>query len=514
MNQRLLSHCYLFIFSVLLFSSCQKNHTSETSKGEALFQQQCTRCHIAPEIDALPRNIWKNNILPDMGARMGMATPGYNPYKGYSYEETMAMMATNTYPKNPVMSEENWNTLKEYILSKAPDTLKRKEKLPKLNIGLQQFEPQPIKLDSTPGSFITYLEYLPKENKVAIGDMQNRLRTYNLQNEQLMTLTENSSPVISYNKVEDQNYITSVGRLNPSEIPSGSFSSFENEKLNIIIDSLHRPVFTLAEDLDEDGDTEFVICEFGHFTGQVRLLTKEGKNTYNNKVLIAQPGSIRIVAEDMNADGKKDLVILTSQGDESISILYQEQPLEFRFEKPIRFSPVYGSSWFELMDYDNDGDIDIATVNGDNADKSHIPKPYHGLRIHLNDGNNNFQEVYFYSMNGATRVLARDFDKDGDIDFGLIATFPDYQEEPKRSFLYLENKDPKNFEFDTRTFPGVENARWFLMDAGDVDKDGDLDIVLSSFSYSFSPVPNDIEQKWREKDIDMMLLRNNLNPGP
>ena len=69
----------------------------------------------------------------------------------------------------------------------------------------------------------------------------------------------------------------------------------------------------------------------------------------------------------------------------------------------LRFSPVYGTSWFEMIDYDGDGDDDIVTVNGDNADESYVLKPYHGLRIYLNDGNNHFEEKYFYPFYGATR---------------------------------------------------------------------------------------------------------------
>ncbi len=509
MTKKLIRNSFLSIFFLILFYSCQKKQKSE---GEVLFQQQCTRCHIAPDIEDLPYDIWKEKILPDMGARMGMSTPGYNPYKGYSYEETMAMMATNTYINTPVISEEKWNTLKDYILSLAPDSLKQNKELPRLNVGLQQFNAKTIKLDDTPGSFITYLKYLPQANKIAIGDIQNQLRMYDFIKDSIQTRVTTSSPITWYNKIDDQEYLTQVGRLNPSEIATGSFSSFSNGKVNIIKDSLHRPVFSLAEDLDMDGDNEFVICEFGHLTGKVSLITKEEDGGYHSSILLSQPGAIRVVAEDMNKDGKKDLVIMTSQGDESITILYQEKSLVFRREKAIRFSPVYGSSWFELLDYDNDGDIDIATVNGDNADKSQVPKPYHGLRIHLNDGNNNFEEAYFYPLNGATRVLARDFDKDGDVDFALIATFPDYEKEPKRSFVYLKNEDPKNFEFKTSTFKAVENARWFLMDAGDMDQDGDLDIILSAFSYSFNPVPEDAEEKWQKNDIDMMLLENNLDP--
>ena len=182
--------------------------------------------------------------------------------------------------------------------------------------------------------------------------------------------------------------------------------------------------------------------------------------------------------------------------------------LKFRLDKVIRFSPIYGSSWFELIDFDNDGDDDIVTVHGDNADKTYIPKPYHGLRLHINDGNNQFEEKYFYPMNGATRVVAKDFDQDGDVDFGLLSTFPDYENPKESPFVYLENKNAADFTFDDSSLEESNYARWLLMDAGDVDGDGDEDIILSSFSYAFTPVPEEKTNFWREKGIDLLILEN------
>jgi hypothetical protein len=176
----------------------------------------------------------------------------------------------------------------------------------------------------------------------------------------------------------------------------------------------------------------------------------------------------------------------------------------------LRFSPIYGSSWFELLDFDHDGDDDIITVNGDNADKTNIPKPYHGLRIHLNDGNNNFTESYFYPLNGATRFVADDFDQDEDVDFMIISTFPDYKNKPDQALIYLENQDEKSFQFQPYTFEQANLSRWFLLDAGDVDQDGDTDIILSAFTYVFIPVPGEISKNWETNNVDLMVLENNL----
>ena len=135
---------------------------------------------------------------------------------------------------------------------------------------------------------------------------------------------------------------------------------------------------------------------------------------------------------------------------------------------------------------------------------------YHGLRIHINDGNNNFEEKYFYSLNGATRFVANDFDQDGDIDFGIISTFPDYEKTPEFSFVYLENTNSGAFSFSPYTFKESNLGRWFLMDSGDVDGDGDEDIILSAFSYSFTPVPEEFTKFWNEQNVDILVLENKL----
>ena len=51
---------------------------------------------------------------------------------------------------------------------------------------------------------------------------------------------------------------------------------------------------------------------------------------------------------------------------------------------------MYGSSYLELADMNNDGHLDILYTNGDNADYSYVLKKYHGLRIFINDGKNQF----------------------------------------------------------------------------------------------------------------------------
>jgi len=56
----------------------------------------------------------------------------------------------------------------------------------------------------------------------------------------------------------------------------------------------------------------------------------------------------------------------------------------------------------------------------------------------------------------------------------------------------------------------VNLGRWFLLDKGDIDNDGDIDILISSFTYTFSPVPDEFQKAWEENNVDLILLENNL----
>ncbi|WP_431123431.1 FG-GAP repeat domain-containing protein [Flagellimonas flava] len=485
-------------FTPILFSVCFIFHSCAPEKPkreEVLYQQYCASCHILPKIEHLPKDIWKNGVLPDMLARMEIEEMHRGPNQVQSGFRPKIKLA-------------DWISLEKYIVEMAPEELEPTKNPP--SEFLDSFEPRTLALDGQNGALISYLQASEGGNQIFYGDIQGHLNAYDFQSQNIDTLFNGSTPVTWYNQSDSLAIITEVGILDPSEQEHGKLISKKNGEVKSINHVLHRPVHTLMEDLDGDGTVEMVVSEFGDETGQLSILMQEESGKYKKQTLLNQPGCIRTLCKDMDKDGKLDLITLTSQGNESITILYQTENLQFRAEKVLEFSPVYGSSWFELADYNKDGYNDIITVNGDNADKSYVHKPYHGMRIHLNDGTNSFSEAFFYPLYGATRVLARDFDQDGDLDFGLISSFPDYENAPELSFVYLDNLDATTFDFSTKTIKEPNVGRWFLMDALDTDQDGDEDIVLSSFTYVFTPVPEILSKQWEENNVDLLVLENKL----
>jgi hypothetical protein len=196
-----------------------------------------------------------------------------------------------------------------------------------------------------------------------------------------------------------------------------------------------------------------------------------------------------------------------AQGDEGIFIYYNKGNGNFQEQRVLQFSPSFGSNYFELADVNNDGFPDVLATNGDNGDYPAILKPYHGIRIYMNDGKYNFKESIFLPVNGSSKAIARDFDRDGDLDIASIAYFPDYDNTPQESFIYWENKG--DLKFSPYSFSQATAGRWLTLEADDIDDDGDLDIVLGNAKFSFGYVPKSLMEKWVQYAPSVLILRNN-----
>lgn len=219
------------------------------------------------------------------------------------------------------------------------------------------------------------------------------------------------------------------------------------------------------------------------------------------------PGVRNVVITDENHDGLPDVVALFTQGDEQIVQFTSRGNFEFKQTSVLRFPAVYGSSYFQLADFNGDGNRDILYTNGDNGDYGVTLRPYHGVRIFLNDGKSSFKENWFYPMHGASKAIAYDFDGDGDSDIAAIAFYPDLIKTPQRGFIYFENTGNG---FTPYVTPLASAGRWAVMESVDLDHDDDLDIILGAVKFKSFNKPGAADQS-SQKAVSLLLLRNNLH---
>ncbi|HEY8938113.1 MAG TPA: VCBS repeat-containing protein, partial [Cyclobacteriaceae bacterium] len=340
--------------------------------------------------------------------------------------------------------------------------------------------------------------------KIFAGTRSSMLYQYNNKFVLEDTFKLNSPPSSILFGKQNEFIISNMGIMDPNDRAVGEIIRLKNNTSELLVDSLKRPVFIEQADLDNDKKADFVVCEFGNYTGALTAYKNLGDDRYEKHIIFSLPGARKIIARDVNHDGLTDLIVLMTQGDEQIALLTNSGNFNFRITTLLRFPPVYGSSFMEITDFNHDGNFDILYTNGDNADYSTILKPYHGVRVFMNDGKNKFNESWFYNMHGASQALARDFDSDGDIDIAAISFFPDFDNHPEDGFIYFENTGTT---FKAHTTPQARNGRWLVIDAADVDQDGDCDLLLGALNFN-SKVPPALYQAWSSKKTSILYLKN------
>jgi|GEM_PF-2119433 len=105
----------------------------------------------------------------------------------------------------------------------------------------------------------------------------------------------------------------------------------------------------------------------------------------------------------------------------------------------------------------------------------------------------------------ADNSFSCDFDLDGDIDIAAISFFPDYSEVPVRGFMLFENTGNRTYR--ANTFPEVGSGRWIVMDSGDIDRNGDRDLILGSLAFEV-PGKDNFVQGWVKNAMPFVILEN------
>lgn len=454
-----------------------------TATGKQLAMRHCGSCHLFPAPELLDKKTWVTGVLPNMARRLGLKLPEQDTLKRLSPEEEKAIRELTIYPKTAALSLNDWKKIVDYYDQNAPAEPLPQKPHPAVTNKLPLFTPKELVISDKPVPQTTLLKYDKNTAQLYVGDAQNALYVLNSQLQLADTWWIDTPPTdMDFPKSAAPRLLT-IGVFSPSDQHLGRLMTLERSAKPgsnpINIRDLPRPVQFASGDLNADGKDDVVICGFGNNAG--KLFWYDGFEPTKERVLKALPGARNVVIADFNQDKKPDIMALMAQAREEVSIFYNQGNGRFREKTVLRFSPVFGSSYFELVDFNKDGFQDILLANGDNWDYSAINKNYHGVHIYLNDKKDNFKEAWFYPMYGASKAIARDFDKDGDLDIAATSFYTTLAQ-PEQGFIYLVNEGQLTFKpFST---PEAANGKWLTMEAADVDLDGDLDIVLGSYFHT------------------------------
>ena len=493
-----------------------KEPTATNFSGNRLAEIHCASCHLFVKPDLLPKSSWQNDVLPAMGHRLGIYKGNVRPDSLFdSGRSGEVVKKANIFPERPLIALADWNKIVDYYLKNAPDTILPSKRTHKIKMGLRHFKYKESAFSNTP-ALTSMVKILPENRGVVFADSKRNINSLTFLTKDLekdFVLGLKTAPIHYYERY-DTIYLTTAGKnIFPNDVSDGALQKIFTKKTtdsytsNEVIPNLQRPVNMAYGDLNNDGLEDVVACEYGNETGKLVWYENNGGDKYTMRTLDNRSGAITAVIKDANSDGLQDIFVLMAQGDEGVVYYQNRGDGTFSTKRLLSFLPLNGSQYIELVDFDGDGFDDILYVCGDNADKTPILKDYHGIYVFLNGGDLNFEQSYFYHLNGAYKALPRDYDLDGDMDIAAISFFPDYISSPEESFVYLENKG--DMKFEDYSFPESIRGRWIVMDAEDMDADGDIDLALGSFVY-FLPLGDTtgLGQKWLSNGPSIIVLEN------
>lgn len=446
--------------------------TGELAQGRDAAQKHCSTCHLPVDPALLDRDTWKNRVLPVMAQYFGIEVWQRNQY--FAGERAAMPIA-------------EWMQIVAYYDSLAPVSLPAAR--PPVPVR-EEWAGFSLKAPATDTSRIA------TTTLVAIDSARSTIYTSSSETPSLMAwdaaMTKTmkvplSSPAM-HMLFADEPVLTVVGEMRAYDVTQGELRRFKRSGANDpkpLITGLRRPLHTAAGDFNRDGKTDYVVSAFGHNQGGLYEFRQLNDGKFEQIPIREAAGATQSYTGDFDGDGWPDIVALFAHAQEGIWLFTNDRKGGFSEKPLLRFPPVYGSSSFQLTDFNGDGVPDILYTAGDNSDYSRILKPYHGIYIYLNKGNFRFEQSWFFPVNGATKAISADFDGDGDPDIACVAFFADLLRNPGEKFLYFRNEGGNGLKFQPFSPPIAGQGRWICMDVNDWNGDGRPDIVLGNYSKGF-----------------------------
>lgn len=428
-------------------------------------------------------------------------------------------------PPEPEMTKEEFVRMREYFVSNARSWTEMEMQNPKAPLS-KTFKPVFPKLDIEPDALILSTQVDPKRKRLHVGrtviddwvggggrregfEEWDDVLVFDLPSGKRIGYTRVTSDPIDMALTETGIRLVTHGRFPMTDVGIAQITDWEFEggrtRARMLVNGKQRLVQQNNVDMNGDGLVDIVANAFGDgvFEDAESILTIFYQTPEFAKLwpdapaeippgvlpgalresqVAADSGLISNAIADFNGDGRPDIAAVVAQGKQLLLLFINNGDGSFTRHVLDQHRPSWGGNSLRAADFDGDGDMDLVVLNGDNVAGNHVinvvpaPRPQHGIRVYRNDGDLKFTEAFYYRMHGAIRSVVADFDGDGDPDIAAIALFPQWSQDEPETFVYLENQG--NMRFAPQSFAREFFGVWCSIEAGDVNGDGKLDIVL------------------------------------
>lgn len=244
----------------------------------------------------------------------------------------------------------------------------------------------------------------------------------------------------------------------------------------VIAKDLGRIADAQSCDFDGDGDEDVIVAEFGwDRTGSLVLLENQD-GSFTQRVIDDRHGTVEMRIVDFDGDGAQDFVAILGQEFETVEFFRNTGGLNFEARQLYRApDPSYGISSLTVFDNDADGDLDIVFTSGDMYDSMYIQK-HHGVYLLTNEGD--FKASKIGHLDGAMDAAVGDIDNDGDLDVVAASFIPASstfsESDAYPALVLLEQKEAGRYESRPLRAGGCSIV---AIELADLDGDEDLDLI-------------------------------------
>ena len=283
---------------------------------------------------------------------------------------------------------------------------------------------------------------------------------------------------------------------------------FDSDELYVTSDS--DPSYGVVSDFNEDGYPDFAVAMEG--LDKITIFQNNAGSRYSfSQVDIEGIGAVNMMdSGDIDSDGDLDLVSISQNsitqdyqikwfGNDGLWFDDPTEPLSFTAGSELSFDilEINRPKFLSLGDVDQDGDTDLTVASSQDGN----------FNLFLNDGNGSFAgpELLYNEGSGEAHVVKlADLNNDGNLDLVLST------KSPSKLGVMLQSANGGG-QFQSPTF--FFNSSFFVnaFDFGDLDLDGDLDIVGATFADStLRSFLNDGNGRFSESNQNVLLGQESI----